>query len=53
MVVNNIVYSSLTSRTEWGNIVYFDGIGNFANPHNSLLGVEELAKTCTLALLFA
>jgi len=26
MLVNNIVYSSRTSRIERGNIVYFDGI---------------------------
>lgn len=33
MVVNNIVYSSQTSRIDRGNIVYSDGIRNIAHPH--------------------
>jgi hypothetical protein len=33
MVVNNIEYSSQTSRIDRGNIVYTDGIRNIAQPH--------------------
>jgi hypothetical protein len=51
MVVNNIVYSSRTSRIEWGNIVCSDGIRNIAFPLHPLGGVGWGVESRTLVLI--
>lgn len=54
MVVNNIVYSSQSSKIDRGNIVYTDGIRNIAHPHLCYVtGVWYIVESDTLTLKIA